>query len=160
MISIERLKEVLNYDPETGVFSWRITLSQRAQYGKEAGHLSARGYIDIRVDRVLYRAHRLAWLWVTGTDIKHEIDHINGRRSDNKFCNLRDVKRLINGQNHRKPDRDSRTGFLGVTRNGRKYCAQIGANGKNHYLGLFNTPEGAHAAYVQAKRRLHPGGTL
>lgn len=160
MITQERLKELLHYDPETGVLTWTKATSNRIAVGDVAGNIGVPGYIDIRVDGVLYKAHRLAVLWMTGSFPEADTDHINGMRADNRWVNLRCVPRLINGQNHRKADVDSRTGVLGVTKSGNRFKAQIGACGKNYYLGCFGCPELAHAAYIKAKRDLHPGGTL
>lgn len=108
-------------------------------------------------------AHRLVWLHLYGEWPEHGIDHINGRRSDNTAANLRSVPQSENVQNQRKARRDNKsTGLLGVSRpSGRsKYRAQIMAQGRNRYLGYFDTPEEAHAAYLAAKRQLHPGCTI
>lgn len=170
------LRELLDYNPETGYFIWRprpmaLFEGPRAgpiwhtRYcGKRAGSLSkALGYETIRVFDRAYWSHRLAWLHVTGEHPVGEIDHINGDRSDNRISNLRDVSRQINQQNMRKTI-SSRTMPLGVFLNERKvvrrYSASIQIDGHAKHLGYFDTPEIAHAAYVQAKRLHHPGCTI
>ncbi len=159
MLTQKRLKEVLDYDRTTGIFRWRKRISIRITVGSEAGQRN-RGYVLINIDGKRYRAHRLAWLYVTGSFPRYEIDHINGIRDENRFCNLRDVPRLINGQNHRKADCDSKTGFLGVTKRKNGFVAQISTKGKNFNLGIFPSAEKAHKAYIKAKRQIHIGGTL
>lgn len=103
-------------------------------------------------------AHRLAFLLMTGAMPAGDVDHINGNRADNRWCNLRDVSRAVNMQNLRKPRADNTTGFLGVSLSKGRYQAQIAANGKTHYLGLYDCPKLAHAAYVARKRLLHSEG--
>ena len=90
-----------------------------------------------------------------------EVDHINGDSTDNRLCNLRSVSREVNQENIRRAKRNSKTGLLGVmhTRGG-KYRSAIRVRGVFHHLGHFDTAEQAHAAYVEAKRRLHEGCTL
>ena len=95
-----------------------------------------------------------------GTWPNLQIDHINGVKDDCRWSNLREVDGFLNMQNQRRPMRDNKVGFLGVVRTGRRFRASIGAGGKHRGLGTFDTPELAHAAYIAAKRKLHPGGTL
>jgi hypothetical protein len=164
VISKTRLEEVLNFDAKTGIFRWKIRLSNHALVGSIAGCIAktgnSRGYVLIRIDKTLYKAHRLVWLYVSGEWPSGHIDHIDGDRSNNKFENLRDVSRSTNMQNRKRCDADSKTGFLGVTKSGRKYIAQISSNGKNFRIGTFNSPESAHAAYIEMKRIVHEGCTI
>ena len=154
----DRLRELLHYDPFTGVFTRRVNRG-RYKAGEVAGTVH-HGYVIIGVCRVKYMAHRLAWLYVHGVWPKDEIDHINGMSNDNRIENLREATHIINAQNQRKAQRINKVGFLGVSPYFSKFLAQICANGKKHYLGAYSTPDLAHAAYVRAKRLLHPGGTL
>jgi hypothetical protein len=160
ILTVERLREVLDYDTETGVFRWKIANSKRTRVGSIAGCVRPDGYCGIRVDSSRYYAHRLAWLFVFGEYPVAHIDHIDGDPSNNRLCNLRDVRQALNIQNQRQADRDSKSGILGVVRRGNRYCSSIGTNGRTTYLGTFATAELAHQAYVDAKRRMHPGCTI
>lgn len=98
---------------------------------------------------------------MTGAWPTHEIDHINGKRTDNRTVNLRDVPRLVNQQNVRRAHRDSKLGVLGVTPDRRGgFRAQITINKRLHFIGYFDTIEEAHSAYVAKKREVHEGCTL
>lgn len=145
-----RLKELLHYDPETGVFTWHN--------GKTAGGLSGHGYLKIQVRGRQYYLHRLAFLWVTGVWPAQEVDHINGVRDDNRWVNLREVGQLENQHNRAFAQRNNSCGFLGVSWN-KKYLAwqsKIMVAGKRVWLGYHPTAEAAHAAYLKAKDELHP----
>jgi hypothetical protein len=148
-----RLKELLRYDPETGVFTWLITRSRRARRGSVAGSLHVSGYIHIIVDGCAYKAHRLAWLYVHGV-WPDEIDHINCIKDDNAFSNLREVSRLQNMKNIRRFT-TNKSGFKGVGFHGGKWRARITCDRKPMFLGHFDTPEMAFAAYCAAARRVH-----
>jgi HNH endonuclease len=102
MLTAERLRELMTYHPETGMFTYLVTRSPRALAGMHvAGSLNAVGYFVITIDRRHYTAHRLAWLWMTGEWPKHEIDHIDEVRTNNVWSNLRDVTRRLNLLNRR-----------------------------------------------------------
>ena len=155
-----RLKELLHYDPETGVFTWRVRRNQNVPAGHRAGHVNKRGYRMINISHDLYAAHRLAVFYMTGQWPEDDIDHRAGARDDNRWNELRELTRTENMQNLQGAHRDSKTGLLGVAPTRGRFGAYIRANGKNRYLGSFDTPELAHAAYIKAKRELHPAGTL
>lgn len=150
----------LVYCPETGVLTWRVTTGARGMAGAKAGSVRADGYRAVKVRGRLYKAARVAWFCMTGAWPAEEIDHINGDRDDNRWGNLREVSRAVNMQNIRRAQKRSVLGVLGVSRHRRKYRACIKKDGKSTYLGLYETAELAHAAYVAAKRELHPGNTL
>jgi hypothetical protein len=154
ILTAERLQEVLDYDPETGVFVWKRKTGSRAKPGQVAGNAHSLGYRFLCVDGRRYKEHRLAWLYVHNVWPLGDVDHIDGRRDNNAICNLRDVSRSVNAQNMRLARAHSAAGLLGVrkTKNGR-WCARIN-------IGTYDTPEEAHAAYIEAKRRLHPGCTI
>lgn len=162
MITQARLKEVLRYDKESGVFYWNKKTSGRIVFGAVAGHLSEKGYIRIQVDGVLLMAHRLAWVYEYGKFPSTGIDHINGIRNDNRISNLREANQSQNCQNLRSARSNNKTGFLGVTYSGRskKYKAVIGIDGVNKHLGNFSTAEEASQAYIDAKKKLHPFGVF
>lgn len=163
-LTAQRLRELLHYDPETGVFTWAADSGRwgRIKAGTAAGCINSLGYVVIMIDRRLYYAHRLAWLWARGVWPAELIDHINGVRHDNFLGNLRDASHSLNRQNQRQAQSHNKAGFLGVSwhKQTKKYCAGIWINGKKRHLGLFATAELAHAAYVSAKRLIHPGNTL
>jgi AP2 domain. len=157
MLTQERLKELLEYNPLTGEFSYRQRgYNNSTKPGQRAGVSDGQGYLRIKLDGLRYRSHRLAWLYVHGEWPAQDIDHINGVRSDNRIANLRDVPRQANLQNahNRKP---GRAGLAGVTPRNGKFVAQILIGGKCRYLGRFSTAEMAHEAYLVAKRKYHDG---
>lgn len=162
MLTAETLRRVLNYNPDTGLLTWRESRG-RVAAGQVAGSLRKRdGVVRVRVNGRFYGAHRLAWLWVNGRWPGNELDHINGIPSDNRIANLRDCGRTINRQNMRRAHHDSASKTLGVSwsASSRKWRARIWAGGKEVGLGIFDTTEQAHKAYLTAKRRLHPGCTI
>ncbi len=164
IISVERLRELLDYDPDTGVFTRKLSTSRAGKAGSIAGCLKPDGYVHIKISGKSYGAHRLVWLWVYGKWPYAEIDHINRIRNDNRLCNLREASPSENQQNHRKENRSSRSRLLGAHWNkaGNKYKwrAQIVVKGQKFHLGLFETAEAAHEAYLTAKRTHHPHGMI
>lgn len=156
------MKDKLAYDPNTGIFTWRTAHGQRCKIGAPAGTLHPDGYVVIETGGKGYRAHRLAWYFMTGEWPSGQIDHIDGVRHNNRWANLRDVSAQLNTQNQRGATKRNKCGFLGVYPHvtAGKWRAQITANGKKTHIGLFDSPELAHAAYVSVKRQLHAGNTL
>jgi len=154
----DQLKEVLDYDPETGLFT-RKTTWHRYLAGTVAGCLSPNGYIYMSVNGTRTVAHRLAWLYMTGGFPELDIDHINGDKSDNRWVNLREVSESVNLQNQRRAHRNSQSGLLGVRKNNRGdgWSARIRIDGKVMQIGTFRSPEAAHEAYLEAKRKYHEG---
>lgn len=141
MLTQERLRELLDYDPETGVFTWRVS-RRGAKKGCVAGSLS-HGYIHIRVDEKPYRAHRLAWLYMHGYFPENQIDHINRVRDDNRIINLREVSIQCNARN-RGVRSTNTSGVVGVYwyKAIKKWRVQIKADGKNLHLGYYrNLPD-------------------
>lgn len=153
-----RLKETLNYDPETGIFTWKET-RRGLRIGDVAGCIAKHGYIVIRVDKRLYTAHRLAWLYVYGEWPSKNIDHINRNRSDNRISNLRSASQSENCQNTSLRS-DNKSGHAGVywCKNSQKWRAYIGVDGKRISLGYFHEKDDAIAAQSDAKTRYHPFG--
>lgn len=153
---IERIRELLIYDPDTGVFTWKKATSNRARVGGVAGNMS-RGYREISIDGKSYRAHRLIWLLVHGRWPKVCIDHVNGNPDDNRLANLREASTQENTRNTRT-HADNMSGFKGATYcRGRYYLpyqARICVNGKTKPLGWYATAEEAHQAYEKAAREL------
>lgn len=152
-LTAERLRELLDYDSQTGMFRWVTRPSGRAKSGWFAGSLHGQtGYRKITIDGASYRAHRLAWLYVHGKWPKRYIDHINREPSDNRIANLRDVSGRLNSQNN---------GKLGVERRERsgrvRWRARITHFGRLVNVGTFDTKEEAEAALLEAKTLMHPG---
>lgn len=156
-----RVREAFTYDHKTGDLKWAID-RQKCGLGSIAGSFTATGYREVTLDGRHYKCHRVVWFLVTGEWPKHQIDHLNGNRADNRFENLRDATPSTNTENYRVARRNNATGFLGVHRKkrGGMYAASIMAQGRRIHIGCFTTPEEAHAAYVEAKRQLHPGCTI
>jgi hypothetical protein len=144
---IEQFRELLSYDPETGVFSWLVTRRFRA--GTIAGSISWNGYRFIAISGRRFPAHRLAWLFVNGRWPIGQIDHVNGCRDDNRITNLREASWSQNQANSRK-HRDSKSPYKGVRPHGEKWASNICVDGCRQYLGLFDTAEEAHARYCEA----------
>ena len=161
MISQERLKALLDYDPLTGLFTRKVS-HNRWIAGSVAGFKNTDGYIDAGVDGNYYGTHRLAWLYVYGDSIEQEIDHINGDKCDNRICNLRPATKSINAQNKRAARVDSASKILGVSwhKAAKKWVAQIQVSGKKTHLGSFSEIDDAKDAYITAKRQLHIGCTI
>ncbi len=109
----QELKKVLRYDPDSGLFFWLDTAKNRPEITLPAGYIS-RGYIRIRVGAYVYRAHRLAWLYVYGEWPQNEMDHINHNRADNRIANLRAVTKMENAQNRKLNPRSS-SGINGIS---------------------------------------------
>ena len=161
LLTAERLREIIVYNPDTGVFTWRISRG-RAGAGNIAGTLDTGGYWRILILGRKQAAHRLAWLYMTGEWPEHDIDHKNTVRNDNRWVNLRKGTRSENCQNQQRAKVTNASGYLGVRldkRSGR-YAAEISANGRKHWLGYHPTAEAAYEAYLAAKRELHPFGML
>lgn len=158
-LTAARVRELLDYDPSTGVFTWRVARG-RVPAGAVVGRIR-QGRIVVGIDKHEFSAHRIAWLHFYGQWPIYEVDHKDGVPLNNSIANLRDVPHAVNQQNRRRADRDNHGGFLGTSRykNGR-YRAQIMVSSKFINLGTFLTGEEAHAAYVEAKRRLHAGCTI
>lgn len=151
-LTVDRVRQFLQYDPETGMFHWLASNSPRVKIGDQAGSVT-QGYKNVQLDGALYRAHRLAWLHVYGEWPKRRIDHINGNGLDNRLCNLREASQSQNVANARRKI-TCKSGFKGVTAHGSRWVASIGRAGRKMHLGVFDTPELAHAAYMsEAERR-------
>ena len=145
----ERLKQVLSYEEDTGLFRWKKSRGCCMQ-GTVAGALNNHGHRRIKIDRRAYYAHRLAWLYCYGESPKDEIDHINGLPDDNRLSNLRQASHAQNNGN-RGPHSNNKLGVKGVTRYGdSSFHAQIKINGKQTHLGYFPTIEEADQAYRKA----------
>ena len=152
-LTAEKLRSILHYNPETGIFTWKVGSANQVKAGNIAGCPNGDGYLCIRVCSRLHRAHRLAWLYVYGTWPKDQLDHINRNRSDNRIANLRDVSHKQNMQNASKRS-DNTSGHPGVSwlKQHSKWRAKITHNYKQTHLGCFNTVEEALSARKAAEK--------
>lgn len=113
MLTHQRLLEVLHYEPETGVFTWRKFMSATCPAGRIPNGRDPDGYAVLTLDKKYYRQHRLAWFYMTGSMPAKHIDHKNRIRDDNRFCNLRECKEQDNNRN-RGLSRNNTSGVSGV----------------------------------------------
>lgn len=150
-----RLKELVLYDPTTGVFTRRVSRGP-AKAGTVATHPHNEGYLRFKIDGTNYLAHRLAWLYMHGVWPQATIDHKNGSRADNRWANLREATLSENAQNKTTPS--GQNPYLGVTwhAGGAKWKAAIKHKGRDVYLGVYASAEEAAYAYRVAKAKLHP----
>lgn len=148
-----RASEMLSYSQLSGVFTWRVPIRFTVKTGDISGTVNVNGYRVIRLDGKDHRAHRLAWLLVHGDWPKHQIDHINGIKDDNRIANLRDVTPAQNTCNRVKAMTTSGSGLLGVVQNKAtgKWMTYITRNKKTKALGTFATKEAAHDVYIKAR---------
>lgn len=136
------MKDDLSYDPETGIF---------LRKGKVLKAVS-NGYLTLRFEGKVRKAHRVAWFLIYGKWPKNQIDHIDRNKLNNAINNLREVNTSENC--HNQSDRGNSLGFMGVNKHKNKFRAKISIRGKSVHLGLFNTPEEAHNKYLEKKREL------
>lgn len=159
-LTAERLKQLVHYDPDTGVFT-HIAPRKKIRVGEQAGGIDpGSGYVVLCIDRKRHYAHRLAFLYMNGKWPAQLVDHRDGNRSNNAFSNLRDAPRLINQQNMRRAACTSSSGLIGAFKKRDRWESRIRVAGTIIRLGVFGTAEEAHAAYVAAKRVHHPGCTI
>jgi hypothetical protein len=149
-LTSNRLRELLNYDPESGVFRWLVPRGRGVKAGDITGtHKSTAGHIQINVDGRRYQAHRLAWLYMTGSWPAYQIDHADCDKINNKWSNLREASRSENGAN-RGVLANNKCGLKGASWDNKsgKWRATITVSGRWTMLGYFDTAAEAHAAYV------------
>lgn len=152
-LTLERLKEVLNYDPTTGLFIWKIGTA-RGRPGAQAGVIfGPHGYRYISVDGRKYLAHRLAWFYTYGAWPQQFLDHINRQADDNRIANLREASAAQNAHNAER--RVGTSGFKGVRKRGNRYVATVTANNLRITVGRFDTAEEAYNAYLEAAKKYH-----
>jgi len=147
----KRLKELLTYNPKTGLFTRKMTCNNGIKIGAVAGHKKSDGYIVIRVDRKLYHASILAFLWMKGFIPEYEVDHKNRVTSDNRWENLRHVTHQCNGRN-RSVGKNNTSGIIGVhwDKQSKGWRARISTDGNSNQenLGCFpNLKDAARARW-------------
>lgn len=168
--TLQDLQDAFTCDPTTGALTWRVRHGVNASFntkyaGRPVGCKNGGGYLTtkltIRGIEHNLQVHRIVWALSGGIPTFPErIDHKNGDTRDNRTANLRPATATTNAQNQRNARSDNQTGVLGVHPVKGKFRASIRVNGKLKHLGYHNTPEAAHAAYLEAKRALHEGCTI
>jgi len=164
-VTAEIVRDLLDYNPETGVFRWKFRdrkwfesvndrfwkIWNNRFAGKLAGSFDKKGYWVVVIFHKHYKAHRLAWLYVYGEWPQNHIDHINHQTDDNRLENLREVTRFQNQWNGSIQTGTS-SQYKGVCwyKNYNKWKAQINVNGKKKHLGYFINPIDAARAYDRA----------
>jgi HNH endonuclease/AP2 domain len=156
MLTAAKLREVLSYDPLTGEFLWLIKSNTR-DIGSIAGSFDSKGYRQIKIDQRVYKAHRLAWLYIHGVWPMKRLDHFDGVKNNNCLSNLREATPTQNLFNTGLCS-SNQTGFKGVSFHKRsgKFIAAARIHGKKTHLGLYATAELASEAY-QATAKEHHG---
>ena len=145
-ISHERLLEVLEYDPTTGIFIWKVNRRRLAKAGSIAGSINGSGYRQISVDGKLYLAHRLAWFYCFQEWPENIIDHINSIKDDNTLDNLQDITQSMNIR--KANSKVGPSGFKNVRKICDRYQAYIKVAGKTVHIGMFPSGEEAAKAVV------------
>ena len=150
-ITQKRLKEAMDYNPDTGVFTWKINV-RRTRIGDIAGCVNTLGYIAICIDRRHYSGHRLAWLYIHGYFPEHNVDHINRCGKDNRLVNLREATQSCNARNSSMSSNNT-SEITGVYwhKSAGKWAASIAPDGRNRHLGLFTSKLDAAKARWKAE---------
>lgn len=153
-LTVEWLREHMVYVPETGTFMWKVRGPGRT-LGKVLGSAPNRtgGYVAIKVDNVVYYAHRLAWFYTYGEWPKHQIDHIDGVKTNNAIANLRDCTAAQNSARRKVSAKIAPS--RGVFPHGVGFVARLHHKGVRHYLGYFSKLEDAKAAYAAKAKEIH-----
>ena len=156
MLTQEKLYSILNYDQDTGIFTWKVNRRNKAKINTVAGYKESEGYIVISVFGKSYKAHRLAWLYVYGELPNEYIDHINGNKSDNKIENLRICTNAENQWNSKISSKNV-SGVKGVhwCNTKKRWKAKLSINGKIKHIGYFTDLESAKIKLMEAREKLH-----
>jgi hypothetical protein len=163
MTELEKLKSLLDYESDTGLFKWKMRAVAAREdkifnsrfAGKTAGTINGHGYVQINVSGRLHKAHRLAWLFAHGS-CPSLIDHINRDKTDNRICNLREATKAQNAVNSGATAR-SKTGVKGVSWSDKenKWIAYIRVDGRSKRIGGFKDISAAASAYRSHSISLH-----
>lgn len=139
-VTCQELASLFNYDKGSGILTWKKTCRAAGTF--------YHGYLKVSISRKRYYVHRVAWAVATGAWPKGTIDHIDLNRANNKFDNLRDVSHSLNMRNcHARVT--NKCGLKGVSPKGKRFRAQISVGGKSRVVGVYDTPEEAHEAYIR-----------
>jgi len=155
-ITLERLKEVLNYNKETGEFTWKVKITTNTKIDSVAGHRDKLGYITIRIDGKTFKAHRLAWLYIYEYWPTKFLDHINRHTGDNRICNLREISVRGNIINRNKSARNT-SGIVGVSwfKRDSNWAVSLKNSEKTYNLGRYATK--LEAAKVRRRAEIEYG---
>ena len=155
MITQEELKELLNYDQDTGIFTWKVSPARQVSSGDIAGTKRKDGYIQIKVDNELILSHRLAWIYMYGYLPKY-IDHINGQRDDNRITNIREVSNQQNSLNS-KISKNNTSGIKGVywDKSRNKWAVRLFVNGKCKFFKRFDDMDLAKLVIEEVRNKYH-----
>lgn len=159
MLTADEVRQLLDYSPETGLWTRRITTGYRWKAGSVVGSIDiSDGYLKIYVNGKLYLSHRLAWLYVTGEWPNGRIDHINGVRTDNRICNLRESTASENGQNRKFLHMNNTSGETGVSwhKQSGKWQAYVTVNRKRIFLGCYERIDDAVESARNGRLKHHP----
>ena len=152
---IEQLRKLLHYEPDTGLFRWKVNRRGTAKVGSVAGTSNGQGYINVTINEKRFKAHRLAWaLYYNQDPGGMQIDHIDKNKSNNKIINLRLASNRRNGANS-GPRKNNKLGVKGIYYKNDKFRAAIKKNGKNYHLGYYDTIEEASDVYWAAAQELY-----
>ena len=155
-LKLDALNEILSYDPETGIFTWKVNRSTgTARAGTEAGTLTSNGHRQIGLNGIKYYAHRLAWLLHYGEWPTKYLDHIDNNPDNNRISNLREATHAENLWNT-KMQSNNATGYKGASfhKPSGRFMAKIRIDGKRKHLGYYPTAKLAHEAYKSAANKL------
>jgi hypothetical protein len=153
--SIDRIREFIAYEPETGNLRWIKKYCYKIVVGQIAGSVKKHGYIALQIDGMRLYAHHVAWAWMTG-EWPTEVDHKDCNGLNNRWENLREATRQLNNANIRKYRGSLPKGVIMVNKNGRiSYNARITVNGKQIHLGAHKTPELASIAYLEGAKKYY-----
>jgi len=147
MLTHNYLLEVLEYDKYTGIFTW-VKSKRKSINGKTAGTIHHTGYLYISINRTHFSASRLALFYVFGEWPEYDVDHVNGIKTDNRLCNLRDVKTRVNCLN-RYEHREGKLPGCYFKKDRKKWAAQIQISSKQKFLGYFESELDAHRRYME-----------
>lgn len=155
-LTAQRLRALLTYDRDTGIFKWDVNLNGAAKRGSIAGTIDTNGYVSIKIDKKFYRGHRLAWLYVYGVWPEKYLDHINHVTTDNRIENLRECDNSQNQCNQRV-QKKSKSGTKGVTwhKATGKWQVQCKLNGKNYHGGTFASLDEAVKVCADLRKSIH-----
>lgn len=152
-LSVSRLREIMDYNPNEGTFIWRVA-RRGVRAGATCGRISVHGYREIGVEGTLYRANRLAWFYVTGNWPQGVVDHVDGDKANDRWSNLRDCSQSQNMGNMAAKRINNTTGHRGVVwdKARGKWRAQICVGGAKRNLGRFSELDAAKQAYANAHK--------
>lgn len=154
-ISVEELRRILSYDPETGLCHWLVDRGKKVKAGTLAGCKNPLGYYFIGINGRRYLTHRIAWAMMTGAWPVALVDHIDMNPGNNRWDNLRQATKSENMRN-RGRQKNNTTGAKGVHRaESGKFVVEVWLDRKKHYIGRFNTMSEAKAAYEKAAAEIH-----